>query len=99
MSKYTKGRSYEYKTMKILEAKGYSCTRAAGSHGIYDIIAWNDKHTIFIQVKYNCNLIKDEKIKFLDNIIPPNSYKEVWVYYPRMKPIILNEGEIRNGFN
>jgi len=36
---YTAGRSYEYKAKKVLEREGYTVTRAAGSHGKWDLIA------------------------------------------------------------
>jgi len=97
MNNYVKGRSYEYRTMKILEAEGYVCIRAAGSHGNYDVIAYNHEHVKFIQVKFNCFLTKNEKSSFLLDQVPSNVIKEVWVYFPKKKPIIITEGELRNG--
>ena len=36
---YSRGRAYEYKAKKELEAEGYQVIRAAGSHGPWDLIA------------------------------------------------------------
>lgn len=38
-SNYNRGRAYEYRAKKELEAQGYSVIRAAGSHGPFDLIA------------------------------------------------------------
>jgi len=36
---YLTGRAYEYKAKKVLEEDGYTVIRAAGSHGLWDLIA------------------------------------------------------------
>lgn len=36
---YVKGRTFEYRVIHYLRAKGYYCIRAWGSKGVYDIIA------------------------------------------------------------
>ena len=52
MSNYTKGRVYEYKAKKQLEAEGYTVIRAAGSHGPWDLIAMRGEEPVrCIQIK------------------------------------------------
>jgi hypothetical protein len=48
-----KGTRNEHKTVKYLEAIGYCCTRAAGSLGLWDIIAISRSQVKLIQVKSN----------------------------------------------
>lgn len=81
-TKYESGRASEYKVQKELEAQGYCTTRAAGSKGKIDVIAWNDQHTRFIQVKtfltrvgnYKADITAIEAITF-----PPHSTAELWI--------------------
>ena len=87
---YISGRSFEYLTMRKLEKEGYTCSRMAGSHGVYDIIAWNHIQCRFIQVKKqnkpNANidsLYGDDVTKIKGERVPPNSSKELWVYTAR----------------
>ena len=46
-----KGRRLEHKTIRVLEAAGYDCTRAAASKGTWDIVAMNEDNLRLIQVK------------------------------------------------
>lgn len=48
-----KGNRNEYKSMRLLEAAGYACTRAAASLGVWDIIAVGSQDVILLQVKSN----------------------------------------------
>ncbi len=48
---YTRGRSWEYKTLKMLRSQGWVCSRSAMSHGPVDIFAANGEEVILIQVK------------------------------------------------
>ena len=48
-----KGRRLEHKTIRVLEAAGYDCTRAAASKGTWDIVAMNEDNLRLIQVKAN----------------------------------------------
>lgn len=45
---YIKGRSYEYKIKAKYEALGYTVTRAASSHGVWDLICVRPIKTIDI---------------------------------------------------
>lgn len=81
---YIRGRNNEYKAIRLLQKAGYDCIRSAGSHGTWDIIAYNSNGIRFIQVKTNdCVTALDlESIQEFNNI-PPNSTKELWTFYNR----------------
>ncbi len=46
-----KGSRNEYKTIRMLEAAGYICTKAGGSLGIFDVIGISSQDTVCVQVK------------------------------------------------
>jgi Holliday junction resolvase len=48
MTYYTVGRSYEYKIMNEYRNLGYYVIRSAGSHGLFDLVAFNENEIIFI---------------------------------------------------
>ena len=48
-----KGTKNEHKSMRLLEAAGYSCTRAAASLGVFDIIGVSSTDVVLVQVKSN----------------------------------------------
>lgn len=51
-ARYIAGRAAEYEARDILQKAGYDVMRAAGSHGIFDLIAWKGrKDILLIQVK------------------------------------------------
>lgn len=43
-----KGRRAEYKSIKLLEASGYVCIRAAASKGVFDLVAVKSDDIIFL---------------------------------------------------
>jgi hypothetical protein len=46
-----KGTRNEHRSMKLLEAAGYCCTRAAAPLGAWDVIAIGSAHVALVQVK------------------------------------------------
>ena len=52
MSK-AKGTRNEYRSIALLEAYGYRCTRSAGSLGAWDIVAIGLTDTVLVQCKTN----------------------------------------------
>lgn len=48
-----KGTRNEHRSLKLLEASGYRCTRSAGSLGEWDIVAIGSTDTILVQCKTN----------------------------------------------
>jgi Holliday junction resolvase len=89
-----KGTRNEHKAIKILEAAGYHCTRAAGSLGLFDILAISRQGIRLVQVKSNRNagLAEREAIQEFSGI-PQNASKEIWIFedYGRV-PIIKEIG-------
>jgi Holliday junction resolvase len=53
MNAKAKGTRNEHKSIRLLEAAGYRCTRAAASLGAFDIIAISATDIILCQVKSN----------------------------------------------
>jgi hypothetical protein len=50
-SKYRAGRDLEYAAARDLEANGYLVIRAAGSHGLADLIAFKPGELVIVQCK------------------------------------------------
>lgn len=48
-----KGNRQEHRTMALLEAAGYACTRAAASLGVFDVIGIGTTDVVLVQVKSN----------------------------------------------
>ncbi len=48
-----KGARNEHKSIRLLEAAGYACTRAAASLGTFDIVGIGLTDVILVQVKSN----------------------------------------------
>lgn len=76
---YAKGRRAEYRAKGILEAAGFQTTRAAGSKGGADLIAWNTTTIRFISVKSGtkyASAIEREALQLLP--VPACATKEIW---------------------
>lgn len=80
MNAKAKGNERERKTMSRLEAVGYTCTRAAGSHGLWDVIAYNAVSVRLIQVKSNRRPGSVELEALQNTRVPSNCTKEIWVW-------------------
>jgi hypothetical protein len=46
-----KGNRQEHRSIAILEAAGYACTRAAASLGVFDIVGISATDVVLVQVK------------------------------------------------
>lgn len=53
MNAKAKGSRNEHRTIRLLEAAGYLCTRAAASLGAWDVVAIGPLDVIVVQVKSN----------------------------------------------
>ena len=53
MNRKAKGARSEKKSVEYLEARGYRCTKSAGSLGEWDIIGIGDSDVVLVQVKSN----------------------------------------------
>lgn len=72
-----KGTKNEHKSIALLEAAGYKCTRAAASLGVFDVIGIGSTDIVLCQVKSNewpCSA-EMETIKLF--VAPPNARKIV----------------------
>lgn len=87
-----KGTRNEHKAIKTLEAAGYYCTRAAGSLGIFDIVAISKGCIRLIQVKTNenCRAAEREALEQFKTL-PANAYKEIWIYKDYAREPIIKE--------
>ena len=92
MTNYSRGRTREYRVMKMLEKVGYTCFRMAGSHGLFDVIALGKDHMKLIQVKYNQNASPAERESIaLFTLGPKEVSKEIWLFRTgRRDPIIYS---------
>lgn len=85
-SNYNKGRRNEYRSMALLEAEGYYCIRAAGSHGLFDLYAVSASNLILCQVKSGNakpSMVEIAAMKAFP--VPPNCRKVVHLWRPRQK--------------
>jgi Holliday junction resolvase len=79
MSTATKGRRAEHRARNILRDAGYQVTRAAGSKGPADLIAWNTAAIRFISVKRGTVYLSSvEREALMLGAFPPNSTVECW---------------------
>ena len=81
MNTKAKGTRAEHRSIAILEAAGYQCTRAAASLGVFDIVAIGATDIVLCQVKTRDwpGSAEMEAIKLFPT--PPNAWKLVhrWV--------------------
>lgn len=80
---YNTGRKYEYKTMNYLKSKGYRCIRSAGSHGVFDVTAFNKYVIRLIEVKRNDYPLPNEILGMKSFVCPDNCKKEIWIWKNR----------------
>lgn len=91
---YNRGVAFERKIIEQLKQKGYRAARSAGSHGCFDVIAWNDSEIIFIQCKTTIkdksydSIYKKEIEEIKSEIVPHNGKKELWIKCGRKVTII-----------
>lgn len=84
MSK-AKGTRAEYKTMRMLEAEGYACTRAAASLGAWDVIAIRRDGVKLVQSKVNAwpGSVEMERLSLFE--CPDNCTREIWRWDDRAR--------------
>jgi hypothetical protein len=79
MTHYERGRAREYRTMRLLRASGFECQRSAGSHGVWDVIGWNDVSVVFVQCKSEMpSLVEREQMERCP--CPPNGVKLLHIW-------------------
>ena len=86
-----KGARAEHRAIRILEAAGYSCTKAGGSLGMFDVIAIGPQDIRCLQVKSGsgnyCSKIERELMR--ECVVPSNVSIEVWRFPDRCKDPLI----------
>ena len=91
-----KGRRLEHKTIKMLEAAGYRCTRAAGSKGVWDIVAIGPDGIRLVQVKANGAPGPSERKQMEIFEAPSNVSKEYWVWVDKARQPVIKTLSLTN---
>jgi Holliday junction resolvase len=90
LSAYRKGRRAEHRARALLEAAGYRVTRAAGSKGPADVIAWNASSIRFISVKAGSRYATALEREALEQMPrPAASSIEVWRFPDRCRAPLI----------
>lgn len=76
MNAKRKGTRNEHKSMKFLSSQGYSCTRAAASLGVFDVIAISQKEIVLVQVKTN-RWANQKEVKAMRDFPAPKNAKKL----------------------
>jgi len=86
-----KGSRAELRAVRILEAAGYSCTKAGGSLGMFDVIAIGPQDIRCLQVKAGdgnyCSKIERELMR--ECARPPNMSVEIWRFPDRCREPLI----------
>lgn len=85
---YQKGMRREYQVMDLLRKEGWYPLRSAGSHGLFDIVAWHPHsvYTRWIQVKsYAISNRERKEFQELIGRRPANCVFELWEFVGRCK--------------
>ena len=89
INRSSKGRRNEYRSIKLLEAMGYSCIRSAASKGIFDVIGLSGTDIVALQVKTNAwpGSLEMEQLKLA--VVPPNCRKLIHLWKDRVSmPVV-----------
>ena len=89
MNSKRKGTRTEHKARRMLETTGYFVLKAAGSLGLFDLVALGATDVRCIQVKCNgyCSAVEREQLALL--AVPPNVSKEIWRFKDRVKDPLI----------
>ena len=79
------GTRNEHRTMALLEAAGYSCTRAAGSLGLFDVVGIGSADIVLVQVKTRDWPGLDEMERLKNFLCPPNCRRLIHRWRDRMR--------------
>jgi Holliday junction resolvase len=86
MTNYTRGRSREYETMRLLRDEGWVCSRSAMSHGPVDVFAAKDGIVRLIQVKSGSSRMKKGETEILKSWGDAfDGIAEIWYFRKRGK--------------
>lgn len=81
-----KGRRAEHRARRLLEAAGYTVTRAAGSKGVADLVAWNATGFRLVNVKSGTGRASArERAALARCAVPLNTTREIWRFPDRCR--------------
>lgn len=84
VTRYSRGRSYEYRTMELLRRDGWMVSRSAASHSAVDVFAVKDGVILFVQVKSGrARVTKEELEELVEWGRHANGQAEVWHFRGR----------------
>lgn len=78
MTPYRQGVRLEYLARDTLMKEGYTVIRSAGSKGPVDLVAFNNQHTLLIQVKAAGQTHPADLEKLSQLTIPPCAQVQIW---------------------
>ena len=87
-----KGRRAEHRARALLEELGYTVTRAAGSKGLVDLVAWDAVSLRLVSVKSGttyASSIEREGLQLMPR--PPLASVEIWRYPNRAKAPLIEK--------
>jgi Holliday junction resolvase len=90
MNTKAKGARAERRAMRLLEALGYTCTRAGASLGLFDVIAIGPNDVRLVQVKAGgmyCSSVEREQITLF--AVPANCTREIWRFPDRCRDPLI----------
>ena len=85
MNAASKGSRAERRTVAILEASGYACTRSAASRGCWDVIGVSASDVVLVQVKCNNWPSAAEMESMKEFPAPQNAKKLVHLWRDRQR--------------
>jgi Holliday junction resolvase len=85
MNTKAKGNRNEHRSIAVLEAAGYRCTRSAASLGEWDIVGIGSTDVVLVQVKSNDwpGRVEMETLRLFS--VPPNARKLVHRWRDRQR--------------
>jgi Holliday junction resolvase-like predicted endonuclease len=91
MNAKAKGTRNEHRSIAILEAAGYRCTRSAASLGDWDIVGIGSTDVVLVQVRTRDWPGLLERAALREFQVPPNCRKLLHRWRPRAKMPDLQE--------
>ena len=90
MNTKRKGTRAEHRAIRLLESAGYCCTRAAGSLGLFDVVAIGPADVKLIQVKSgSASLSATEREAIRALAVPGNTTRECWRFRDRCRAPLI----------
>ena len=98
MNAKRKGTRNEHRSIRLLEAAGYRCTRAAASLGVWDIVGIGTTDVVMVQVKTNAWPGSAEMDALRTFACPPNCRRLVHRWRDHQRRPDVREIEFQSEF-